>query len=131
HALRQFPLLFARDLLIQDQRLCDDVLDSHAGAQGTERVLEDRLNPCAVVAKRFTFEGVDVLAFEEDLTFSRRFPAQNDFRRGRFAAARFPYEGDSLASLHREIHVVHGTDPTGGLSEDRTLRNREVLLESL
>ena len=103
--------------LVNDQRLFDDVADTHPRVQRRIRILEDDLHVAARHPHPIRREAQHVLAAEHDVA-GRRFNQPEDAPAGgALAAARFADQAEHLPFVDREAHVVDRLDDRRGTQE--------------
>ena len=93
------------------QRLGDNLLDLHAGIERCVRVLEDHLRSPAERLQLPAGERREILPVEQNAAFLGLVQTQEGASHGRLPATGLPHEGQRLAPLDVEAHLVDGAQP--------------------
>ncbi|MNC86933.1 hypothetical protein D3C83_26230 [compost metagenome] len=89
--------LLVGDLLVDYQRLRDDIPHPHARVQRRPGILEHRLDGRPVLLQGVAFERMDILAVGKHLAGARFFQAQHELGGRRLAATGLAHDGERFS----------------------------------
>ncbi len=126
-----FRALLLRPDPVHFKRLQQRVVDGHARIERGERVLEDELNPAAVIHKVRALEIGDVFqslaAIVENLATLDAERAQYGFRGSGLAGSGLAHEAKTFAAADRQADVVERGHGPGPGAQERPLAQRKLL----
>ena len=122
------------DQVVDLERLGHEVVDRLLRVERLVWVLEDDLDPPAVLAElRHAPPVADVLAIEDDLAAGLPGELDDHPAGRRLARARLPHQGQDLALGDRQVDPVHGPDVAARPAQERVedpAPNREMDLQA-